>query len=131
MRRGAAEARLGRWVLSPAFPRRTREPGTAWFLGPAGSGICVIGDERMVVGCTQEHLKELVEQYKRRPFVDAGPWAGKIGRAMQQHPDGIDEEDLARETGLSPEQIELAVLWQNLEFLRWREQFGQGDDADE
>ncbi|PAZ12913.1 hypothetical protein CLM62_27695 [Streptomyces sp. SA15] len=84
----------------------------------------------MVVGCTQEHLKELVEQYKRRPFVDAELWAGKIGRAMQQHPDGIDEEDLARETALSPEQIELGVLW-HLEFLRWREQFGQGDGADE
>lgn len=33
------------------------------------------------------------------------------------------------ETGLAPDQIEARVTWQNLEFLRWRQQFG--DDGPE
>ncbi|UQW99267.1 hypothetical protein [Streptomyces sp. RerS4] len=35
--------------------------------------------KRMVVGCSREHLAELVEQYKNRPFIDAELWAGKVG----------------------------------------------------
>ncbi|MFI5752434.1 hypothetical protein ACIBBE_42810 [Streptomyces sp. NPDC051644] len=89
--------------------------------------------KRMVVGCSREHLAELVEQYKRRPFTDAELWAGKIGRVMQQHPDGISENDLAEETGLDPGQIELGVLWQNVDFLRWNARFGKrdGPESDE
>ena len=86
--------------------------------------------KRMVVGCTQEHLRELVEQYKRRPFVDAELWVGKIDRVMQQHPEGISEEDLAEATGLDLGQIEAGVMWKNLEFLRWRRQFGETDGPD-
>lgn len=40
--------------------------------------------KRMVVGCTEEHLAELVEQYKHRPFVEPQLWAGKIARALQK-----------------------------------------------
>ncbi|MEU8975899.1 hypothetical protein AB0D11_43105 [Streptomyces monashensis] len=83
--------------------------------------------KRMVVGCTKEHLAELVEQYKQRPFVDAELWAGKIARVMQQHPEGVSDKEMSRETGLKPAQIELGVLWQNLEFLRWRQEFGDDD----
>lgn len=77
--------------------------------------------KRMVVGCTKEHLAELIGQYKRRPFVDAELWAGKIARALQKYEGRINEEDLAEETGLTPDQIEAGVMWQNIEFLRWRQ----------
>jgi len=56
--------------------------------------------------------------------VDAELWAGNIGRVMDQHFDGISEEDLAAGTGLTPEQIELGVLWQNLD---WHQRFGKGE----
>jgi hypothetical protein len=41
----------------------------------------------------------------------------------------ISEKDLAEETGLTPDQIEAGVKWQNIEFLRWRQQ--SGDDGHE
>jgi hypothetical protein len=81
--------------------------------------------KRMVVGCTKEHLAELVEQYKHRPFAGAELWSGKIARALQKYEGQINEEGLAEETGLTPDQIEAGVTWQNLEYLRWREQFGE------
>lgn len=84
--------------------------------------------KRMVVACSREHLAELVEQYKHRPFIDAELWAGKIYRAMEEHPDGISSEALAEETGLDQAQIELGVLWQNMGALRWHQQYGQGQD---
>jgi hypothetical protein len=83
--------------------------------------------KRMVVGCTKEHLAELVEQYKHRPFAGAELWSGKIARALQKYEGQINEEGLAEETGLTPDQIEAGVTWQNLEYLRWREQFGEND----
>ncbi|MFF3910321.1 hypothetical protein ACFYZJ_31225 [Streptomyces sp. NPDC001848] len=86
--------------------------------------------KRMLVGCSREHLEELVEQYKRRPFLDAELWAGKIARVLRRHPEGISEEDLARESGLTHEQIQRGVMWQNTEAQRWLEQHSQdGDDA--
>jgi hypothetical protein len=83
--------------------------------------------KRMIVGCSREHLAELVEQYKQRPFVDAELWAGKIGRAIEAHGGRISPEELAEETGLTEAQIELGVLWQNLGALRWHQRFGKGD----
>ncbi|GGX55570.1 hypothetical protein [Streptomyces noursei] len=68
--------------------------------------------KRMVVGCTKEHLAELVKQYKHRPFVDAELWAGQIARALQKHEGRISEEDLAEGTGLTPDQIEAGATWQ-------------------
>jgi len=57
--------------------------------------------KRMVVACSPEHLRELAGQYKRRPFVEAELWAGKIDRAMLQHPGGaVCCTELIEETGL-------------------------------
>ncbi|MGW5666262.1 hypothetical protein ACWEWG_40710 [Streptomyces sp. NPDC003758] len=39
---------------------------------------------RMLVACSQEHLEELIEQYKHRPFVDVELWAGKIARVLRR-----------------------------------------------
>ncbi|MFE4309188.1 hypothetical protein ACFRR6_24425 [Streptomyces sp. NPDC056891] len=84
---------------------------------------------RMIVACSREHQRDLEEQYRRRPFIDAELWAGKIYRAMDEHPDGMSEEKLVEETGLTPAQIELGVLWQNLGALRWHQRSGQGGEA--
>lgn len=85
--------------------------------------------ERLVVACSQDHLGELMRQYRERPFVDAELWAGKIARAMLAHPQGMSAEVIAAETGLGPGQIDLAVLWNNLEAARWHEKFGDGPDG--
>ncbi|MEO3976708.1 hypothetical protein [Streptomyces sp. CAU 1734] len=83
--------------------------------------------KRWVVGCSREHLAELVEQYRQRQFVDAELWAGQIGRTIDAHAGKISPEELAEETGLTQAQIELGVLWQNLGALRWHQRFGKGD----
>ena len=85
---------------------------------------------RFLVACTREHLHTLVAQYKARPFTDAELWAGKIGRALGDHPEGLSDEALAQATGLTPAEVELGVLWQNLGALRWHERFGSGEGPD-
>ncbi|MFB7509759.1 hypothetical protein ACFC0P_41295, partial [Streptomyces broussonetiae] len=83
--------------------------------------------KRLIVGCPREHLAELVEQDKQRPFVDAELWAGKIYRASEAHGGRISPEELAYETGLAEGQIRLGVLWQNLGAQGWHRWFGKGD----
>ncbi|MFD4376817.1 hypothetical protein [Streptomyces sp. NPDC058486] len=80
--------------------------------------------KRMVVGCSREHLAELVERYKHRPFIGAELWAGKFGRAIEAHGGRISPEELGEEAGLTEDQIELGVMWQNLGALRWHQRFG-------
>ena len=65
--------------------------------------------KRMVVACSCAHLQELREKYRDKPFVDEELWTGKIVRSVHAHPEGLDREALARETGLTPEQIEQAI----------------------
>ncbi|WP_433860093.1 hypothetical protein [Streptomyces kronopolitis] len=83
--------------------------------------------KRWLTACSREHMAELVEQYKQRPFVDAELWAGKIARAIEAHGGRISSEELAEETGLAQDQIEIGVLWQNLGALRWHQRFGKGE----
>ncbi|MFD5015360.1 hypothetical protein [Streptomyces chartreusis] len=86
--------------------------------------------KRLIVGCSRQHLAELAEQYKHRPFIDAELWQGKIARAMRQHPDGVSPETLAEETGLSLQQIEAGVTWRSIDFQHWHQQFGKKDGPD-
>lgn len=112
---GATVADDSEWYAS------VRDSSVVHAFDPKGDG------RRLLVGCTSEHLKQLIEQYKRRPFIDAELWAGQIGRAIGHHPQGISADELAEETGLNPAQIELGVLWQNFGALRWQQQFGRGE----
>ncbi|MGW2090277.1 hypothetical protein [Streptomyces sp. NPDC001880] len=80
--------------------------------------------KRMVVGCSREHLAELVGQYKHRPFIDAELWAGKISRAIEAHGGRISPEELTKEIGLTEAQIDLGMMWQNLGAVRWHQRFG-------
>ena len=82
---------------------------------------------RMIIACCDDHLTELIGQYKRRPFLRPELWAGQIARAMERHPEGLGDDDLIAETGLDPGQIEVGVMWHNLEFIRWHRRFGEGD----
>ncbi|MFF6984507.1 hypothetical protein ACFZAV_44245 [Streptomyces sp. NPDC008343] len=102
---------------------------------PDSSSITVdpeFDGKRLIVGCSRQHLAELDEQYKHRPFVDAELWQGKIARAMQRHPDGVSPEGLAEETGLSLQQIEAGVTWRTIDFQHWHQQFRKknGPDAE-
>jgi hypothetical protein len=81
--------------------------------------------KRFLTACSPDHLEELREQYRRRPFVNEELWAGKILRALEQHPEGLDQDRLLEATGLNPLQIERAVAWQNERYRRWREDYGE------
>ncbi|MFJ8470050.1 hypothetical protein [Streptomyces swartbergensis] len=62
--------------------------------------------------------------------MDAELWAGNIERVLDEHPEGISQEELCSLTGLNPAQIELGVLWQD---LMWHQRFGRrggGEDQD-
>ncbi|KUN89898.1 hypothetical protein AQJ66_02185 [Streptomyces bungoensis] len=72
-------------------------------------------------------MDALVDVYRQRPFVDAELWAGKIGRAIEAHRGRISPKELAKETGLTQEQIELGESWQSLDALRWHRRFGKAD----
>ncbi|WP_199272891.1 hypothetical protein [Streptomyces broussonetiae] len=83
--------------------------------------------KRWLTACSREHLDALVDVYRQRPFVDAELWAGKIGRAIEAHRGRISPEELAKETGLTQEQIELGESWQSQDALRWRRPFEKAD----
>ncbi|MCQ4079726.1 hypothetical protein NGB36_03730 [Streptomyces sp. RB6PN25] len=76
---------------------------------------------RMVTACSPDHLAELQENYRLRPFVDEELWVGKIARALNEHAAGLTLERLAEMTRLSLVQIDRAVVWQNQRFRQWQE----------
>ncbi|MEV6793442.1 hypothetical protein AB0M87_15880 [Streptomyces sp. NPDC051320] len=73
---------------------------------------------RFLAACCEEHLNALRDQYRRRPFIEEELWAGKISRALDQHPDGLTAEELGRTTGLMLPDIRSAMAWHN----RWMHQ---------
>ncbi|MGW2207390.1 hypothetical protein [Streptomyces sp. NPDC001774] len=80
---------------------------------------------RMIVACSAGHLERLAEEYANRPFVGAELWAGQMARAMFWHSGEISEDDLVAESGLTPEQIEQAVAWHNLQCDRQQRHPGE------
>jgi hypothetical protein len=68
--------------------------------------------QRVLSACSPHHLGELQQQYRQRPFVNEEQWAGKIRRAMADHPLGLSQEQLIEATGLNLLQIERAVAWE-------------------
>ncbi|MEV6329254.1 hypothetical protein [Streptomyces sp. NPDC051909] len=73
-----------------------------------------------MVACGVEHLAELQQLYRERPFVNEELWTAKIDRAIRQNPYGLNNEALAKETGLNLIQIEAAAAWR----LRGEGRFG-------
>lgn len=64
-----------------------------------------------MVACCVEHLGELQQHYRERPFVTEELWVVKIDRVLWQHPAGLRNEQLARETRLNLIQVEAAARW--------------------
>ncbi|NKQ59210.1 hypothetical protein HFP15_40865 [Amycolatopsis sp. K13G38] len=84
--------------------------------------------KRLVSACTDDHLHRLVEQYRRRPFIDAELWAGKVFRAVDSHRGRrIDDDTLVGLTGLTVHQIHAGIAWHN---ERARAVHEHGDDTD-
>ncbi|MER7540806.1 hypothetical protein ABTX77_39500 [Streptomyces sp. NPDC097704] len=68
---------------------------------------------RLVTACCLDHLDEVRELYRARPFVNAELWARKIDRALAQYPQGLSTEELIEETGLNLIQLERATVWRS------------------
>lgn len=71
---------------------------------------------RLLTACNPDHLGELQQHYRLRPFVNEELRAGKITRALRTQP-GLDEEELAQVTGLNFLQIEHTLTWESERFL--------------
>jgi hypothetical protein len=81
--------------------------------------------QRLVSACTQDHLRQLVEQYQARPFVEAELWAGKVRRAVEDNRDRrIDDDVLVEQTGLTLEQIHAGIAWHHERARALREHRG-------
>ncbi|UYB40953.1 hypothetical protein SLV14_003633 [Streptomyces sp. Je 1-4] len=65
----------------------------------------------MVMVCSAECLQKIEEKFRQRPFVHEELWAGKIVRAIMEHPQGLSPRELDRETGLKPSQILAGLAW--------------------
>lgn len=72
--------------------------------------------ERVLAACSSEHLGELQQQYRQRPYAKEELWTGKIARALRIEPD-LNEEELAEVTGLNFIQIERALAWESERLL--------------
>ncbi len=67
--------------------------------------------KRMVMVCSAECMRTIKERFRRRPFVPAELWAGRITHVVMAHHGGITPRDLQRETGLTPSQILAGFDW--------------------
>ncbi len=72
---------------------------------------------RRLAACSADHLGELQQRYRQRPYIKEELWAGKIARALRLQPD-LNEEELAEVTDLNFLQIERSLTWESERFLR-------------
>ncbi|WP_127353760.1 hypothetical protein [Actinacidiphila soli] len=77
--------------------------------------------KRLLTACCAEHLAELQDEYRRRPFVAEEQWAGKVGRALDAHPTGISVDEMLEDTGLTSEQVDRGLAWNNDRLRRRRD----------
>ncbi|MGW7268290.1 hypothetical protein [Streptomyces sp. NPDC054842] len=72
--------------------------------------------KRILLVCSAEHGQLMYEEYQRRPFIEEQLWEIRLTQGMRtidlrQWPDGVTAEALAQASGLTPEQVERAVMW--------------------
>ncbi|WP_045692451.1 hypothetical protein [Streptomyces rubellomurinus] len=86
--------------------------------------------KRVLTACGLDHLAELIEQYRHRPFVPEEQWAGKVCRTLAEYDDEpVPLTEVAELSGLSVQQAEQGVEWHNARAREWRARYGEpGDD---
>ncbi|MFF3072243.1 hypothetical protein ACFVSN_29735 [Kitasatospora sp. NPDC057904] len=85
--------------------------------------------KRVLTACTVGHLADLIEQYRRRPFVLEEQWAGKVCRVIAEYDDEpVPISTVAALSGLSVEQAQQGVEWHNARAREWRARYGDPDD---
>ncbi|PYC69144.1 hypothetical protein C7C46_28245 [Streptomyces tateyamensis] len=85
---------------------------------PRGDG------KRLLTACSIDHLAQLVEVYRRRPFQPEELWAAKVCRELAQTDGPVTLEALAVACDLSPQQAQSGVDWHNARAREWRHRFG-------
>ncbi|MFE1775417.1 hypothetical protein [Streptomyces sp. NPDC059008] len=80
---------------------------------------------RRLGACSPDHLGELQQHYRQRPYIKEELWAGKIARALRLQPD-LDKEELSEVTDLNFLQIERSLTWESERFLRDTAPGGEG-----
>ncbi|MEU8511039.1 hypothetical protein AB0C76_05545 [Kitasatospora sp. NPDC048722] len=85
--------------------------------------------KRALTACTVDHLADLIEQYRRRPFVLEEQWAGKVCRALAEYDEPVPLRTVAALSGLSEEQAEQGVEWHNARAREWRARYGDPGDG--
>ena len=100
------------------------EGGEVFDLVPDSSSVfagrCEFDGWRLVTGCSREHVDMLVEEYRRRPFVEEEQWAARIERALERHGGDLSADHLAEATGLARHEIDRAIAWLNARPRDWR-----------
>ncbi|MFI9361451.1 hypothetical protein ACIG5E_10350 [Kitasatospora sp. NPDC053057] len=86
---------------------------------------------RVLTACTLEHLAELVEQYRGRPFVPEEQWAGKVCRTLAAQEEPVPLSLVARMSGLSVQQTVRGVEWHNTRAREWQARYGDRAAADQ
>lgn len=111
------------------------EDGLLSALVPDSSALHVSDPEldgkRALTACSVDHLAELIEQYRRRPFVQEEQWAGKVCRTLAEYDDDapVPLRLVAALSGLSEEQAQQGVEWHNAKAREWRARYGDpGED---
>lgn len=68
---------------------------------------------RRITACCEDHLRDLREEYRRRPFVEEELWAAKIHQVLTTGPPTLTLLQLACRTGLHEPEIRRAIAWHN------------------
>ena len=112
----------------------THEADELYALVPDSSAVHVsdprADGKRVLTACSIDHLAELVDQYRNRPFQPAELWAGKVCRALEQSHGPVTLSELARAVELSEEQTQSGVDWHNARASEWQRRFGGGNAVD-
>ncbi|MFH9347707.1 hypothetical protein [Kitasatospora sp. NPDC017646] len=85
---------------------------------------------RVLTACTVEHLAELVEHYRDRPFVPEEQWAGKVCRTLAEQEEPVPLSQVAQLSGLSVQQAAQGVEWHNARAREWQARYGDRAAAD-
>jgi hypothetical protein len=74
----------------------------------------VLDGWRRVVACGPDHLAELVDHYRGRPFDDDELCAYVVARAGRRAPWELDLAGVAESSGLTLDQVRRGVRWQSI-----------------